>query len=251
MLRDYTYYEERFNISPQIVNECLILISELKDGIVKEDKIREYGLIALKIALGEYEIDAFLKLIKPYEYVENGVVYQRYLIDALSSDILNFITYLPESFLEAYNKANEEEKNYHPESNGVGALEVARTAIILNARVKKRLLEALLHVPSIDKLNFKIKDILPRQVSGWGHPVEREADVVQYCELPSLYPALELFKKNIRTTYNDTAGCIGDEWLEEASINLRIDYDHLSDENKLYADALVQSGKAQFIEERS
>ena len=95
---------------------------------------------------------------------------------------------------------------------------------------------------------MKIKDVLARQISGWKHPIDSKADVIRYSELANLIPSLELYGKNIRTIYNDTAGCYQDGNVL-AVCEIRIDYSYLSPDNKIVADNLVKNNDASFTDE--
>lgn len=97
-----------------------------------------------------------------------------------------------------------------------------------------------------DKLfQIKIKDSHAREISGMGHPIKKERDIIYLSEPACLKSMLKLFELNITTWANDTAGCIEDsQELNEEYLRcgINIKYSTLSSENKKIIDKLMQEG---------
>ncbi len=100
----------------------------------------------------------------------------------------------------------------------------------------------------MDKVGrMKVGNSLPREISGWGHPVLNVNDVIYYAEPACLKSMIYCFNNNIRTTMND-AECVSGEATDNGVCCLWIDYDALSNENREYADSLIEAGKAHFVD---
>jgi hypothetical protein len=128
-----------------------------------------------------------------------------------------------------------------------------KTDDVISKEDKKRLLDAIYSsYPKKDVDMNVIGDVIARQINGWSYPIKSNRDVIRYSEISNLYPSLELFHKNIMTTYNDTAGCYDDMGYNGPThTEIRIDYNSLDEENKIYADLLVKKGIAKVIDEGS
>lgn len=99
----------------------------------------------------------------------------------------------------------------------------------------------------VEKLRkMKIENTLPRQITGWGHPINSRNDVIYYAEPACLEAMLSLFNKNIRTTMNDTT-CVCIDREEKGICTIWIDYDSLSEENKEIAHDLLSIEAAYFV----
>ena len=231
-----------------IQNEDIVvydkIIRDIKKGIFDEDNIRllnNQGALKYIIAEGEY--DVFKAIIRPYSYEVNGKIRRRYLVDPFSNDIVNFINGAYPSYTAAVEDAQEFGVKDSPDV-------IVASAVVIAPEDKKKLMDAIYEsYPKKDVDMNVIGDVLARQISGWCWPVTSERDIIKYSEISNLYPSLELFNKNIMTTYNDTAGCYEDGDLGESHTEIRIDYDSLDDENKLYADLLVRQSLAKMIPE--
>lgn len=100
----------------------------------------------------------------------------------------------------------------------------------------------------IEKMKkMKIGNTLPRQISGWCHPITNVNDVIYYAEPACLETMIYLFENNIRTTMNDTECVYGDN-CETGICSIWIDYDALSEENKNIANQLISMNTAYFID---
>lgn len=100
----------------------------------------------------------------------------------------------------------------------------------------------------IEKIKkMKIGNTLPRQISGWCHPITNVNDVIYYAEPACLETMIYLFDNNIRTTMNDTK-CVFGESGENGICCIWIDYDALSEENKNIANQLISMNIAYFVD---
>ena len=126
--------------------------------------------------------------------------------------------------------------------------ELKTSIVIIPEDIKKQILDLMYSIDYSLISKIRIKDVLARKISGWGHSINTERDVIYYSELTNLLPSLDLFRKNIRTVYNDTQGCYDDGDLPAVS-EIRIDYTHLSPENKIVADNLIRNNNAELIDE--
>ncbi len=248
MLRSYKFYERELSyVSKEDIDMYYQIICDVEDefnqGIINEDKIRLLNNeIILKMIIMEGKMSFFREIIKPFPYRDGEETRYRYLVDIISTGVYDYIKYLPKSIMESYMKAREEYSRVTLE-------EVSRDIVLASKDDRIAIEQALFMVPRYMIDEMKIKDVLAREISGWGHPVYSEKDVAYYSELANLYPSLELFSKNIRTTYNDTFGCYQDGEVEEARCEIRIDYTHLDSNNKIVADALIETGNAVLVEE--
>lgn len=106
----------------------------------------------------------------------------------------------------------------------------------------------LIYSIDIEKIKkMRIGDTLPRQISGWGHPVSNINDVIYYAEPACLETMIYLFNNNIRTTMNDTE-CVYGENGENGICCVWIDYEALSEENKNIANQLISMNIAHFVD---
>jgi hypothetical protein len=174
------------------------------------------------------------------------MIRRRYLVDPFSRNIESFIRNAYSTYTEAVDAARESGIKADPE-------DIIDSSIIISKEDKKRLLDAIYSsYPKKDVDMNVIGDVIARQISGWSYPIKSDRDVIRYSEISNLYPSLELFHKNIMTTYNDTAGCYDDMvYNGPTHTEIRIDYNSLDEENKIYADLLVKKGIAKVIDEGS
>lgn len=229
---------------------CLVE-EELEKGIVSSEHLRKFNRpTILKMCLAEGKFSLFKQVISPFPYQDGDIVRYRYYVDAFSRECLEYMQGLYSSFSEAYSSENQQaQENGEPTKS---MEEIAREFVILPAYEKKEILDLLFTLDKEKIESMKIGDVLARQISGMGHPIRNEKDVIYYSELSTVYPSLELFHKNIITTANDTLGCFDDCCLDgstDASIVINLDYASLDAENKAVADALVEEGYARYQEE--
>ena len=97
---------------------------------------------------------------------------------------------------------------------------------------------------------IKIKDSHARAVVGIGHPIKNINDVIMYAEPACLKPCVELFKKNIVTTMNDTQGVLEDSKTENGICFIACYYGALSQENKEIFDELIKEGISRRYDDR-
>jgi hypothetical protein len=172
-------------------------------------------------------------------------------MDAISLGLVDFINTIPSSIMERYAKMylRQKEDLYSALGDGliyaeprVTIMEAAHDAVILTPEMKKRIMDALLTIDLGVIKNIKIKDVFARQVPGMGFPIRSERDVAYYSEISNYVPCLDLFRKNIQTTSNDTLGCKDDGQMKKGKLEISINYDSLNERNKLLADLIVKKG---------
>ena len=251
MLRNYDFYYNNLNINHGEVDRILRIINDFENGIYKEDEIRSLGADGLKLCICEGKYDVFEKLVSPFSYEDGEVIRYKYLLDAFSLEIDRFIRNCPSSIMEHWASVNEKLKyslRDDEEFIPIPVEETSKDAIVLYPGLKERLLNSLFDLPKEKILTIKIKDVLPRQICGMGHPIMSVRDVVYYHEAPMVFAGLDLFNKNIITTANDTAGCYDEDFISP-NLCLIIDYETLDDDNKMIADAMVENGNAEYQDE--
>ena len=244
-MRKSIEYYNNMGITEAQIETYQKIIEHIKHGIFNHNEIRSLdNENALKFIISEREYDVFIAIIRTYSYEEQGMIRRRYLVDPFSRNIDVFIENAYPNFTAAVDAARHYGIKGSPD-------EIINNSIIISLEDKKRLLDAMYaSYPKKDVDMNVIGDVLARQISGWAYPIKSDRDVIRYSEIPNLYPSLELFHKNIMTTYNDTAGCYDDRGYEgPTNIEIRIDYNTLDEENKIYADLLVKKGIAKEIQE--
>ena len=255
MLRTYEFYEETLGIYPYEVDRISNIIKNVENGLYNENEIRSLGANGLKFCICEGKYDVFKKLVDLYEYKDGEKTRYRYLLDAVSLGIVEYIKELPSSIMEHWAKTNENIKmNAELAGEEFFPLPVeytARNAVVLFPSLKKELIDAVLKIDKEKVMTAKIKDVLAKQICGTGHPIRGIKDICYYAELPLLFPCIDLFRKNIITKSNDTGGCYDDNVADESQefvANIIVDYDSLDEANRIVADSLVESGHAHFFD---
>ena len=246
MRKSYGYYNN-MGITDAQIETYQTIINHIKQGIFSHKEIRFLdNENALKFIISEREYDVFVAIIRVYSYEEQGMIRRRYLVDPFSRNIESFIRNAYSTYTEAVDAARESGIKADPE-------DIIDSSIIISKEDKKRLLDAMYSsYPKKDVDMNVIGDVIARQINGWSYPIKSDRDVIRYSEISNLYPSLELFHKNIMTTYNDTAGCYDDMGYNGPThTEIRIDYNSLDEENKIYADLLVKKGIAKVIDEGS
>ena len=255
MLRTYEFYEKYFNLPEYVVNKIAEIIKNIEHGIYNEDEIRSLGADVLKFCICEGKYELFKKLVGPFAFkTRDGSIKYKYLLDAFTLGLVEFINGCPSSIMEHWALENDKLRsdfNKISEEHIHIPVEVTiRDAVVLYPSLKEELLSSIYTLDKEKIMNIRIKDVLARQISGMGHPIRCARDVIYYCEAPVIYSSLDLFDKNIITTANDTQGCYDDGANLPACVFLNVDYDSLDEGNKLVADSLVEMGKAD-IQEKS
>lgn len=255
MRKSYEFYEREFSISKYELIRVLNILENVEKGIINESDIRSLGKNGLKVCLGEGKFELFKKLVSPFEFQKNGKVYYKYLLDAISLGMVEFIQECPSSMMEHWAMFNSREKD-NAEREGwefkpTSVEYSSKEGIVLYPGLKKELLDVIYNVDLNRVMNIKIKDVLARQIVGTGFPIRSERDVVYYAELPLLFPCIDLFRKNIITLSNDTGGCYDDFITDESEVlrsNIIIDYTSLDDYNKAVVKELIESGNVVMYE---
>ncbi len=246
-MRKSIHYYTSLGITQDGINTYNYIINEIKHGIFNEDHIRLLdNSKALKYIIAEGEYEVFKAIIRVFSYEKDEKIRRRYLVDPFSRDIVQYINDAYSTYTEAVDAARAKRISASPEA-------IIDNSVIISKDVKEALLKAIYEsYPKKDVDMNVIGDVLARQISGWGYPIMSEKDVIKYSEISNLYPSLELYRKNIMTTYNDTLGCLDDHNLSGTGyVEIRINYDTLDYENKMYADYLVQKGKAKIVQENN
>ena len=256
MLRTYEFYEEEYQIPRGEVDKINKIITDFEAGIVSEE-LKDLGLNGLKFCIAECKIDTLIRLISPIAYQDGPNVGYKYFMDAISLGLMEHINSLPSSIMERYAnmvRYQKEEKFFYglddvafDDDVEITVREAAHNAVILTPMDKKRIMDAMLNIDLSKVSGIRIKDVFARQISGMGHPIRSEKDVAYYSEVSNYLPILELFKKNIRTTSNDTSGCIDDVDKSKGCVEISVHYGSLDEANKCIADAIVESGNGRFI----
>lgn len=249
MRKSYEYYEKKLGISNYEVDKIATIIDSIEKETASEEDIRCLGSNGLKFCLCEGKYELFKKLISPFSYDDNGVIRYKYLLDAISLGLVEFIMSCPSSIMEYWALENKKD-NF---KGSISVEEAARDAVVLYPTLKKELLDSIYNIDKNKIMTIKIRDVLARQISGLGHPIKSEKDVIYYVELPVLYPCLDLFNKNIVTIANDTEGCFDDYIKEDEEnnifmTNIIIDYNSLDEGNKEIAQMLVADGHGKILD---
>lgn len=251
MLRTYDFYEEEYYITRSEVDKYNKIIEDFENGKLNEKELRSLGLNALKFCIAEGKVDTLIKLISPIKF-EDGY---KYVMDAISIGLIEYIKELPSSIMERYAnmvKAQKEDAIMMGETPfddiPVDVLHAARGAVVLTPRMKKEIIDTILNYDMEIIGSIKIKDVLARQISGMGHPINSIRDVAYYSEVSNYLPSVTLFEKNIMTTSNDTDGCYDDLEHEKCKCEISINYDSLDEQNKLFANTIVEKGYGRFID---
>ena len=254
MLKTDSFYENVLGIRSYQVQKYMLIIEKIENGKGTEEDIRSLGEEGLKVCLCEGKFELFKKLVGPISFKDsNGNKYYKYLLDAISLGLVEFIEQCPESLMSGWVKYNNVLKD-NAKLNGeefypVPVEYAAKNSLMLYPSLKKELLDAIFKLDKEKIMSIRIKDVRARQISGMGHPVRNVRDVIYYAESPVVYPCIELFSKNVVTTANDTGGCYDDAPVDEKATyttNIIIDYESLDQFNKIVADSLVESGFAKY-----
>jgi hypothetical protein len=246
MRKSFHYYTS-LGITRENMDVYDYIINEIKHGKFNEDHIRLLdNSKALKYIIAEGEYEVFKAIIRVFSYEKDGKIRRRYLVDPFSRDIVEYINSAYDTYSSAIYTVSA--KGILTESG-----EIIENSLIIHQDIKEDLIKAIYEsYPKKDVDMNVIGDVLARQISGWGYPIVSEKDVIKYSEISNLYPSLELYRMNIMTTYNDTLGCLDDRNFSGTGyVEIRINYDTLDNENKMYADVLVQKGKAKFVQENN
>ena len=254
MIRTYGFYEDNFKLYKFQVDRINSIINDVENGIYNDEEIRSLGKEGLLFCICEGKYEVFKTLVSPFSYQDGDKVRYRYLLDAVSLEVVDYIRNCPQSIMEHWARVNENAKS-NAEFDGkefspIPVEFTSRNAVVLYPSLKKELIDAILFVDKAKIMTTKIKDVLAKQICGTGHPIRSIQDVVYYAELPLLFPCIDLFRKNIITKSNDTGGCYDDYVADESQefvTNLIVDYDSLDETNRVVADALVESGHAHFF----
>ncbi len=220
MKNSYEFYLKELGLGENEVKEKYVLLCKIQDDLnnnnYDEEEIRNLDLSIFIIIVLEDKIDLFKRLVSLFSYDDNGVVRYRYLVDIISLGVVDKINDLVIENL-------------------------------IDSKLANELLTMIYDIDYDKAKTMRICDVLPRQISGMGHPVVTKKDVIYYSELPVLQSALDCFDKNIITTSNDTEGCYYDQPSDVSrnyAVNLMINYDTLDENNKVVADSLIENGNA-------
>lgn len=252
MVRTYEFYEKNYDINRNDVDKYLSILSKIAKDDFGEEEVRSLGEKGLKVCLCEGEFDLFKRIVSPFPYDDEGVTRYKYLVDAISLGMFEFIQNSPSSIMEHWAKINQEERrrveDMDEEFSPVSVEMTSRDAVVFYPSLKEELLNVLLSVDKSKLMTIKIKDVLARQICRTSGSIYSERDVIYYCEAPLVYAGLDLFAKNIFTTSNDTIGCYDDNLHDtnKSAVCLTIDYNSLDEANKIVADTLVDNGNAKY-----
>lgn len=108
----------------------------------------------------------------------------------------------------------------------------------------KELIDSLYDIDYEMLFQIKVKDSHARQISGMGHSITGEKDIIYYSEPACLKSMLKLYELNIDTWANDTDGCIEDGKNFNNKCGINIYYSRLNEENRKIVDKFIQDGLA-------
>lgn len=215
------------------IKEILLEIDKDNNAITKLDSFKDDDIVYAGLLFGLYK--QLFKLFKPINI--NGQL--RIYIDPFSTSIFYFINQSFESKEEANKEALEivaNDKRYTYD-------ELISDMIVIPKDLKILLIKDLYSIDMSVVNKIKIGNSLTREISGWDHAIQNSKDVLYYAE-PACYEAmLYLFNNNIRTTFNDT-DCVSTKTAKSGLCRIRINYDTLSDDNKVIANDLIIEKKA-------
>lgn len=251
MIRSLEFYQKKYGWNDSKINKLYKVLCDAENGIYDVNFIRDNSENITLMCICESKVDLLCKLMSPISYDDNGVIRYRYLIDYFTLEDNRIFEGFFSLISEAWAVANENERSRAMLDGGdckfVPIEEVARDAVLLSNYDKNRL-ENIAYNLDYDKImSMKIEDVLARQISGVEHPIQSEKDVIKYSEVSVVYPSIELYRKNIITTANDTVGCYNDKSEDgKGSVVINLDYDSLDDYNKEVARMLVSEGLAEY-----
>lgn len=247
MNRSYEFYNRRYGFSEEVTNELFQTLVNVDKDVISEDKIRKNSHDLLRMCVCEDKLDTFKKLISPFPFktgetyvhpttmLESEVVRYHYLIDFFTLMSNGFFDEFPSSIMSAAQKM------------GNSSLEdVSEDIVLLGRQSREDILKVAYNVDYKVLGSMRVKDVLARQISGIGKPIANKSDVIYYSESATVLPSLALYDLNIATTSNDTGGCFDDKKKDDelTEINIGIDYDSLSEENKFAFNLMCAKGEA-------
>ena len=151
MLRSYEFYERHLNLKSYEIDKIARIIKDVENGIYNEDEIRSLEADGLKFCICEGKYEIFEKLVSPFEYQDGDKVGYKYLLDAITLGIVEYINSLPRSIMEHWvmeNKKQRENADFTKEESSM-LLPVeftARDAVIMYSSLKEELLDAIFKV---------------------------------------------------------------------------------------------------------
>ena len=229
------------------------LLTILKDDREKIVELEKYDIRdIIKIGLKNGLFESLIILFQPISINGEMKIY----FDPFSTDILEQLNHTYETEQQAINEAKEEYQNKEKRNSELSLEdrewcfdsrtyeEILSSKIVFPKQLKDAFIKQLFTI-DFDKINkIKIKNSHARQISGWGHPIQTVEDVIFYSEPACLQTCIDLFKKNIKTTMNDTEGVLEDTPISSGVCKIWIDYRFLSEENKSVVAELIASGNA-------
>lgn len=256
MERSYEFYNKRYNWNSEKVNNLLSILTNLENDIILENDIRHNAEDLLELCICEGRIDLFKKLISPFPFktgevdinpttrVKKDKIRYHYLIDFFSIESCGFFSKFPKSIMEAYAKNQLSAKYGFSEEKTIE--EISKDIVILSNDARKDIMDTAMTLDLKVIKGMRVKDVLARKISGMGHPLKSKEDVKFYSETPTVIPSMILYDYNIQTLSNDTGGCYDDNSNDNELVNvdIEIDYDSLSEENKFIFKLMCLKGQA-------
>lgn len=227
------------------------LLVDINNDITKIVELEKYNIDdIIEIALNEKLYDSLLIIFKPVTI--NGIT--KIYFDAFSTDILEKLNNSCGTIEEAKKEARiryERNKSLNdffieldPESilNEESYEDILSSIRIIPKNTKEKIINSLFSIDLNLIEKIKIKNSHARRISGIGHPIKNINDVIFYAEPACLKPCIELFKKNIITTMNDTDCVIEDFPTDKGKCFITCNYNFLSEENKEIFNNLIEIG---------
>ena len=239
MRRSYDFYEKRYNWNNQMVDQLLFILDSVNNDVIDEEAIRNNGEQLLRLCVCEDRLDLFKKLISPFPFktgevdinpttrIRRDKIRYHYLIDFFTLESHGFFDEFPRSIMEAYARNQVSAKYGFSEEKTIE--EISKDIVILSEYNRQSIMNVALDIDLNAMKSMRIKDVLARQISGLGHPINNKDDVKYYSETPTVIPSMMLYDLNIQTVSNDTEGCYNDNSNDSdiVSVNIGIDYDSL------------------------
>lgn len=256
MRKSYEFYNRELNLSRKQTVELYQKLLSFENYTCSENDVRALDGAGLKMCIAEGKYDLFEKLVSPIRCLDdNCQPCYKYLVDPLSNGIVEYIDSCPVMIDEAYSDFCAE-RYIFCQQKGLPYYPPRKEDTMANANIilpsdKRRLKNAIYALDLEKVMNMKIGDIHSRRSEGTGYTIKCDQDVLYCAELPCFHPCLDLFHKNIKTLSNDTDAVYEDckKGKIHGKARVIIDYESLSDENKIAVEALIQNGAAEILED--
>lgn len=100
MLRSYDFYKVNFDLEKEAVDYIIRVLNDVENGIINEQEIRNLGSLGLKVCLTEGRYTLFKKLVSPFSYEDKEGIGYKYLLDAFTLGLVEYINECSNSIME-------------------------------------------------------------------------------------------------------------------------------------------------------